>query len=48
MVFLPLAARTIYFCCQRRFKSDTPPLHLPNAYAAGAVSRLLFTMPAAR
>ena len=34
--------------CQRRFKSDTPPLHLPTAYAAGAVSRLAFTIPAAR
>ncbi len=37
-----------HFCSERRFKSDTPPLHLPTAYAAGAVSRLAFTMPAAR
>ncbi len=37
-----------HFCSERRFKSDTPPLHLPTAYAAGAVSRLAFTIPAAR
>lgn len=37
-----------HFCSERRFKSDTPPLHLPTAYATGAVSRLAFTIPAAR
>ncbi|MHB8851631.1 MAG: DUF932 domain-containing protein [Acidithiobacillus ferriphilus] len=37
-----------HFCSERRFKSDTPPLHLPTAYAAGVVSRLAFTIPAAR
>ena len=37
-----------HFCSERRFKSDTPPLHLPTAYTAGAVSRLAFTIPAAR
>ena len=37
-----------HFCSERRFKSDTPPLHLPTAYASGAISRLAFTIPAAR
>ena len=37
-----------HFRSERRFKSDTPPLLLPAAYEAGAVSRLAFTIPAAR
>ena len=37
-----------HFCSKRRFKSDTPPFPPHTAYAAGAVSRLLFTIPAAR
>ena len=37
-----------HFCSERRFKSDTPPLRLHPAYAVGAVSRLAFTIPAAR
>ena len=40
--------KLIQFCSERRFKSDTPPLRLHTAYAAGAVSRLAFTIPAAR
>ena len=37
-----------HFFLNCRFKADTPPLHLHTTYALGAVSRLLFTIPAAR
>ena len=37
-----------HFCSGCRFKTDTPPLRSHTAYALGAVSRLLFAIPAAR
>ena len=40
--------KLIQFSTKQRFKTDTPPLRSHTAYALGAVSRLLFTIPAAR
>jgi hypothetical protein len=40
--------KLIHFLLNCRFKIDTPPLRSHIAYAFDAVSRLLFTIPAAR
>ncbi|WP_143021663.1 hypothetical protein [Nitrosospira sp. Nsp18] len=37
-----------HFCSERRFETDTPTLRSHTAYALGAISRLLFTIPATR
>lgn len=40
--------KLIQFSTKQRFKTDTPPLRSHTTYAFDAVSRLLFTIPAAR
>jgi IS5 family transposase len=39
--------KLIQFSIEQRFKTDTPPLRSHTTYAFDAVSRLLFTIPAA-